>query len=157
MKTILASIEKIPLFKESIKQKFFIVLFYFTAFVLSGSGFSKIVNPETFLNVLKVTLGFLGENSIVLIAAILPVIEIVFGLMLILKIKVKETLIAILLLFSVFTLFAIYGFISGFDVDCGCFGTVVKNEFGILMIGRNLLLVGIAFFVLKFFNKQITF
>lgn len=157
MKTILASIEKIPLFKESIKQKFFMVSFYFTAFVLLGSGVSKIVNPETFLYVLKVTLAFLGGNSIVLIATILPVIEIVFGLMLILKIKVKETLIAILLLFSVFTLFAIYGFISGFDVDCGCFGTVVKNEFGILMIGRNLLLVGIAFFVLKFFNKQITF
>ena len=157
MKTFLTSIDNAPLFKGNIKQKFFIVSFYFTAFVLLGSGISKIVNPETFLKVLNVTIGFLGENIIVLIATILPVIEIALGLMLLLKTKVKETLIAILLLFSAFALFAIYGFISGFDVDCGCFGTVIKNEFGILMIGRNLLLVGIAFFNLKFFNKRITF
>jgi hypothetical protein len=131
--------------------------YYSITIILLFSGFSKIIDPENFLKVLNVTLGFLGENIIVLTATALPVIEIALGLMLILKIKVKEALIATLLLFSAFALFAIYGFISGFDVDCGCFGTVIKNEFGILMIGRNLLLGGIAFFNLKFFNKRITF
>jgi len=73
------------------------------------------------------------------------------------KSKTKETLISTVILFAVFFLFSIYGTIKGFNVDCGCFGTVIKNEFGIWMIGRNLLLVVIAFFNLKFFNKQITF
>lgn len=87
MKTFLTSLDNAPLFKGNIKQKFFIVSSYFTAFVLLGSGISKIVNPETFLKVLNITIGFLGENIIVLIATILPVIEIALGLMLLLKNK----------------------------------------------------------------------
>jgi hypothetical protein len=73
------------------------------------------------------------------------------------KSKTKETLSATVILFAAFLIFAIYGFISGFDVDCGCFGSNISSEFGIWMIGRNLLLVVIAFFNLKFFNKRITF
>lgn len=147
--------QKYLLTKENIVPKLFSLAYYFIALVLLFSGFSKIIDPESFLKVLNVTLGFLGENIVILIATILPVIEIALGLILILKLKVKETLIVILSLFIVFVLFAIYGFILGFDVDCGCFGTVIKNEFGILMIGRNLLLVVIAFFNLKYFNKRI--
>ncbi|AFH48388.1 Hypothetical protein IALB_0676 [Ignavibacterium album JCM 16511] len=154
MKTILTSSEKVPLISRNVKQKFYTVSYYFIAVILLVSGVSKIINPENFIKVLNVTLGFLGENIIVLTATALPVIEIALGLMLMLKIKVKEVLIATLLLFSAFALFAIYGFISGFYVDCGCFGTVLKNEFGILMIGRNLFFVVISFYNLKFFNKQ---
>lgn len=141
--------------KHSYKSVLIILTHYFIAGVLLFSGISKVIDPENFLKVLNLTLGFLGENIIILTATALPVIEVALGLMLILKIKVNETLIATLLLFSAFTLFAIYGFISGFDVDCGCFGNVIKNEFGILMIVRNLVLVVIAFFNLKYFNKRI--
>ncbi len=143
--------------RVNFKSLLYYSFYYIISILLLVSGSGKIIDPENFLKVLNVTLGFLGENIIVLTATALPVIEIALGLMLILKLKVKETLIVILSLIIVFVLFAIYGFISGFDVDCGCFGTVIKNEFGILMIGRNLLLVGIAFFNLKFFNKRITF
>ncbi len=127
--------------------------YYSIAILLFFSGFSKIIDPENFLKVLNITVGSLGENFIILTATALPAFEIALSLMLVLKIKTKETLIVTVILFAVFLIFSIYGFISGFDVDCGCFGTVIKNEFGILMIGRNLLLVGIAFFNLKFFNK----
>lgn len=142
------SLTKTNLFPTKLGYYFF---YYSIAIILLFSGFSKIIDPENFLKVLNVTVDFLGENIIVITATALPVIEVALGLMLILKLKVKGTLIATLLLFSAFTLFAIYGFILGFDVDCGCFGTVIKNEFGIWMIGRNLLLVVIAFFNLKFF------
>jgi hypothetical protein len=60
--------------------------------VLLFSGVSKIIYPENILNVLNITLNFLGEDILMLIAALLPVIEIALGTMILMKIKVKETL-----------------------------------------------------------------
>ncbi|AFH48384.1 Methylamine utilization protein [Ignavibacterium album JCM 16511] len=151
MKTILTSSEKVPLISRNVKQKFYTVSYYFIAVILLVSGVSKIINPENFIKVLNVTLGFLGENIVILIATILPVIEIALGLMLMLKIKVKEALIAVLYLFVAFTVFAIYGTIKGFNIDCGCFGSNVRNEFGVGMIVRNLVLLVV---VLVLYEKE---
>lgn len=123
--------------------------YYIIAFILLVSGIIKIISPENFLNTLNTTLNFLSESIIILIAAALPVIEIALGLMLVLRTKVKETLAAAVILFSIFLLFSIYGTIAGFGVDCGCFGTVIKNEFGILMIGRNFVLLLISLLLYK--------
>ncbi|HMN18903.1 MAG TPA: methylamine utilization protein [Ignavibacteriaceae bacterium] len=142
--------------KHSLKSIFILLTHYLIAGVLLFSGVSKIIYPENILNVLNITLNFLGEDILMLIAALLPVIEIALGTMILMKIKVKETLITTLILFSGFVLFAGYGFIAGFDVDCGCFGTVIKNEFGIWMILRNILLVLIAYLNLKYFNERNT-
>ncbi len=142
--------------KHSLKSIFILLTHYLIAGVLLFSGVSKIIYPENILNVLNITLNFLGEDILMLIAALLPVIEIALGTMILMKIKVKETLITTLILFSGFVLFAGYGFIAGFDVDCGCFGTVLKNEFGIWMIVRNILLVLIAYLNLKYFNERNT-
>ena len=147
----LFSLTKTTLSPSKLGYYFF---YYSITIILLFSGFSKIIEPENFLKVLNTTLGFLGENIIILTATALPVIEIALGLMLILKIKVKEALIATLLLFSVFALFAIYGFISGFDVDCGCFGSNVSGEFGVGMIIRNLVFLLLPINVL-FFNNRI--
>ncbi len=140
--------------KHSLKSILILLTHYLIAGVLLFSGVSKIIYPENFIKVLNVTLSFLGENTIVLIATVLPVFEISLGLTLLLKIKVKETLITTLILFIGFVLFAGYGFIAGFDFDCGCFGTVIKNEFGIWMIVRNILLVLIAYLNLKYFYER---
>lgn len=144
MKTDFTITENYTLTKEKLKQRLYIISYYFIAVVLLVSGISKILNPENLLNTLNTTLNFLGENIIILIATVLPVLEIGLGLMLMLKIKTKETFFVATMLFAIFLVFAIYGTIKGFDVDCGCFGTVIKNEFGILMIGRNLSLTIIS-------------
>jgi hypothetical protein len=148
--------QKFLLTKENIIPKLFSLAYYFIALVLLFSGFSKIFDPENFLKVLNVTLGFHGENILILIATALPVIEIALGLMLMLpvpmgkiwrsndKSKVKETLIATVILFAVFFLFSIYGTVAGFNVDCGCFGSSVSSEFGVGMIVRNLSLTIIS-------------
>ncbi len=140
--------------RVNFKSLLYYSFYYIISILLLVSGSGKIIDPENFIKVLNVTLSFLGENTIVLIATVLPVFEIALGLMLLLKIKVKETIITTLILFIGFVLFAGYGFIAGFDVDCGCFGTVIKNEFGIWMILRNLLLVVITYLKLKYFNER---
>jgi hypothetical protein len=145
----LFSLTKTTLSPSKLGYYFF---YYSITIILFFSGFSKIIDPENFLKVLNVTLGFLGENIIVLTATALPVFEIVLSLMLMLK--TKETLIATVILFGVFLIFAIYGFISGFDVDCGCFGSNVSGEFGVGMIIRNLVFLLLPINVL-FFNNRI--
>ena len=125
-------------------------VYYLIAVVFVISGISKILNPENFLKVLNITVSFFGENIIILIATLLPVIEIALGMMLVLKIRIKETLIATTILMTIFLIYAIYGTVKGFDTDCGCFGTVIKNEFGFWMIIKNimLLLLTILIFIL---------
>lgn len=118
------SIDIIPS-KHSFKSILILLSHYVIAGVLILSGSSKIIDPENFLKVLNVTLSFFGENTIFLIATALPLFEFALGTMLILKIKVKETLIAVLLLFIDFTVFAIYGTIKGFNIDCGCFDATI--------------------------------
>ncbi|MFZ2323375.1 MAG: MauE/DoxX family redox-associated membrane protein [Ignavibacteriaceae bacterium] len=162
MKTDFTITGSYTLTKEKLKQNLYVISFYFIAVVLLVSGISKILNPENLLNTLNATLTFLGENILILIATVLPVLEIALGLMLILpvpmgKIKTKETLIATLILFAVFFLFSIYGTIAGYDVDCGCFGTVIKNEFGVWMIFRNMILFVITFLNFKYYKGHLNF
>lgn len=138
---------------ENILPGILSLAYYFIALVLLISGISKILNPENFLNTLNVTLNFIGENITILIATALPVIEVSLSLMLLFKIKVKAALLITLILFIGFLLFAVYGFIAGFDVDCGCFGSIDWSEFGVGMIIRNIFLLILSIVLYKIRNK----
>jgi len=87
---------------------------------------------ETMKAVFKV-----NESLLILAATILPIIEIGFGLMLVFNILTKKTLFAVTILFFCFFAFSVYGTIIGLNNDCGCFGNLVKSEFGPVMIIRN--------------------
>lgn len=139
--------------KENILPGILSLAYYFIALVLLISGISKILNPENILTTLNVTLNLIGENITILIATALPVIEVSLSLMLLFKIKVKAALLITLILFIGFLLFAVYGFIAGFDVDCGCFGENLKSRIGILLILRNILLTSIVIFIINNIKK----
>jgi hypothetical protein len=124
LKTDFTITESYTLTKEKLKQRLYIISYYFIAVVFLVSGISKILNPENLLNTLNTTLTFIDVNILILIATALPVIEIALGLMLILpvtmgkiwrshdKSKTKETLSATVILFAAFFLFSIYGTIT---------------------------------------------
>ncbi|MFZ2323363.1 MAG: MauE/DoxX family redox-associated membrane protein [Ignavibacteriaceae bacterium] len=145
--------QKSLLTKENIVPKLFSLAYYFIALVLLFSGISKIIDPNNFLKTLNTTLGFFGENIIILIATTMPVIEMSMGLMLMLKIKVKETLVATIILFGSFLLFSVYGTIAIFDIDCGCFGNLIKSQFDFIMVVRNLFFFTVSF-VLFFIKRK---
>lgn len=128
------------------------VLYYFIAVVLLFSGASKIIDPTPMIETMKAAFK-LNENLLILIATILPVIEIALGLMLVLKIQTKNTLSATTFLFFCFFAFSVYGTLIGLNVDCGCFGGAFKSEFGITMIIRNLVLLTIVIWLVKV-NKK---
>ena len=110
--------------------------FYFIAAVLLFSGIAKILDPVPLINTLKLVT-VIPVSLHVLIATLLPVVEIVLALLMISKTKLKITLPIVTALFTIFLGFSIYGTAAGYGADCGCFGNAVKSSFGWGMIVRN--------------------
>jgi len=83
------------------------------------SGISKMMTHNDFAVVID-TYGLIPEAWILPMAIILPLLEMVFGLGLLLDIK--GSLAGIMVLLMLFMAILSYGIWLGLDVDCGCFG-----------------------------------
>jgi uncharacterized membrane protein YphA (DoxX/SURF4 family) len=83
------------------------------------SGISKLMTPKEFAIIID-GYGLMPETWILPLAIILPLLEMVFGLGLLLDIRGSLAGIAGLLM--LFMAILSYGIWLGFDVDCGCFG-----------------------------------
>jgi len=136
--------------KENVMNILYHAGLYLIAGVLLFSGISKIIDPMPLIETLKLVAS-LPEEFLIIIATILPVIEIGLGVMLVLKIKPKPVQLATLILFGAFLAFSIYGTIIGMKNDCGCFGSIVKSEIGWGMVGRNMLVFA---FIYSFINHE---
>jgi len=129
------------------------ICYYFISAVLIGSGLAKIIDPSGMLNTLDTAFNFLSEDIIVITATTIPIAELGIGVMLLLKIKTKLALTLTVTLFAGFFLFSIYGNIIGLNDDCGCFGNVIKSDFGWGMIVRNAFLMLLTIYlIIKDFN-----
>ncbi len=120
--TTINSLKKEGIF--SLKKFFLSPLIYHLIRVLLGaiflwSGISKLIDPTQF-SVIIDAYGLLPDAWILLVAVVLPFLEMVFGLGLLLDIKGSLAGISALLL--LFIVILSYGIGLGLDVDCGCFG-----------------------------------
>ncbi|NLT50755.1 MAG: methylamine utilization protein [Ignavibacteria bacterium] len=113
------------------------------------SGIAKFIEPTYTVETLK-ELGLFDENFALIIASILPFIEIASAIGILTKTKPKIVFTLVFSLFSVFLLVSIAGTILEIDADCGCFGTAISSKYGYEMIIRNLILLGIAYFTFHF-------
>ena len=95
-----------------------------------------------------------SEELHIAAATLLPIIELTLGVMLLLKIRVKETLVAVTILFIFFFLFSVYGAIIGLENDCGCFGKSIDSSSGVGMVIRNILFLLLSLFMLIKFEKK---
>ncbi len=148
----LKAFKKIEFTKPKLTELIMGGLYYFICTVLLFSGITKIIDPSPMIETMKAAFK-VDENLLVLAATILPIVEIALGLMLVLKIQTKKTLLTATALFFVFFVFSIYGTLIGLNVDCGCFGSVVKSEFGMTMVIRDLILLTIVVW-LAIMNKK---
>ena len=126
--------------RDKVKNILYYAGFYLIAGVLLFSGISKIIDPIPLIETLKLV-AKLPEDIFIIIATVLPIIEIGLGLLIIMRIKPKPVLLTTLILFGAFLAFSIYGTIIGMKNDCGCFGSLVKSEIGWGMMGRNIFLL----------------
>ncbi|MBK8945422.1 MAG: methylamine utilization protein [Ignavibacteriae bacterium] len=115
----------------------FNITYYCIVIILLFSGLSKIINPLPLLETLE--LFSFSEDLNLIVTLLLPIFEIILGLLLLFKIKIKTTLLIVSILFLSFVAFSIYVTVIGTDGDCGCFGNVIKSEFGWGMIIRNII------------------
>jgi uncharacterized membrane protein YphA (DoxX/SURF4 family) len=83
------------------------------------SGISKLMEPTEFAVIID-AYGLIPDAYILPMAIVLPLLEMVFGLGLLLEIR--GFLAAITGLLMVFMAILSYGIWLGLDVDCGCFG-----------------------------------
>ncbi|MBS3945664.1 MAG: hypothetical protein KGZ42_09225, partial [Melioribacter sp.] len=134
---------------------------YGISFVLLFSGVSKVIDPQPMLETIKAVIN-VSEELQIASATLLPILEQTLGVMLLLRIRVKETLVAVTILFMFFFLFSVYGLVRllfggtviGLENDCGCFGKVVDSSFGIGMVIRNIFFLLLSLFVLIRFEKN---
>jgi uncharacterized membrane protein YphA (DoxX/SURF4 family) len=87
--------------------------------VFIWSGISKLIAPKEFAVIID-SYGLVPEAWILPLAIILPLLEMIFGLGLLLDIK--GSLAGITGLLMLFVVILSYGIWLGLDVDCGCFG-----------------------------------
>lgn len=125
--------------------------YYGIAAVLFVTGIAKIYDSSSLLAVLN-QLPLLQETAIVLIATILPIVELSLAVALFLKWKPSLILSLVTALFTGFLGFSFYGIFTGLEGDCGCFGGVASSEFGWGMVVRNLILFLVASYLLVY-NK----
>lgn len=83
------------------------------------SGISKLMAPKEFAVIIE-SYGLVPEAWILPLAIFLPLLEMIFGLGLLLDIK--GSLAGITSLLMLFVVILGYGIWLGLDVDCGCFG-----------------------------------
>jgi uncharacterized membrane protein YphA (DoxX/SURF4 family) len=83
------------------------------------SGISKLMAPKEFSVIIE-SYGLVPEAWILPLAIFLPLLEMIFGLGLLLDIK--GSLAGITGLLMLFVVILGYGILLGLDVDCGCFG-----------------------------------
>jgi uncharacterized membrane protein YphA (DoxX/SURF4 family) len=83
------------------------------------SGISKLTDPISFAVIID-AYGLVPEACMMPLTIILPLLEIIFGLGLVLNIRGSLT--GIMSLLMLFMMILGYGIWLGLDVDCGCFG-----------------------------------
>jgi len=139
--------KKIGSLKEiKIKKYVYFVSFYIITLVLLFSGIAKIFDPLPLINTLKL-ITILPESLHIIIATLLPVVEIGVAVLMLMKIKPKYALVLVTMLFMLFLGISIYGTIAGIGTDCGCFGSAVKSSFGWGMVGRNTIFLILSLFI----------
>ena len=118
----------------------FVVLYYLVSLMFIAAGLMKIYDTTGLMKALQ-QVAFLNKQLIVIVATMLPLLELGLGVGLLLRYKPAVILGLASGLLTVFLMFSIYGFFRGFSGDCGCFGDLTKSWFGWEMITRNFLLV----------------
>ena len=87
-------------------------------------------------------------------AIILPWIELVAGILLLFGVMVKENSAIISVLLLLFTIAIIISLARGLNIDCGCFGTTLGTQIGLLKVGENLSLLIMSLVLMKFHSDS---
>ncbi|PIE50111.1 MAG: doxx family protein [Flavobacteriales bacterium] len=110
------------------------IIRYIVGLIFIASGFVKTIDPKGFSFKLEeyfspevFNLPFL-EKYVLPMAIFVSVLEVILGLMLLMKIQFKKTLLALIALCVFFAFLTFYSAYFNVVTDCGCFGDAIKLE-----------------------------
>lgn len=138
-------------------KKTYSLLRIFLGLIFIGSGTIKILDLESFSNVIE-AFAILPPELCYPFAVIVSFSEIIFGLGLVMDLKGSLT--AIFLMLLVFAAVISYAILMGYDIDCGCFGPQdpeAKAFAGLkLSLARDLCMIagGIYLYLWRFKNNH---
>jgi uncharacterized membrane protein YphA (DoxX/SURF4 family) len=119
------------------------------AFIFILAGIEKISNPSAFSDSIQ-NYKLLHLILINILAITLPWIELIGGILLLLGILVKENSYIISVMLVVFIIAIGISLARGLNIDCGCFGTSLGTQIGLLKVGENIILLLMSFLLIKF-------
>lgn len=128
--------------------KSYLAVRFLLGFVFLYAGVTKLSDPEGFASIIG-SFGLVPEEWNVLIAIILPVVEIMLAIGLLLDVRGALTGILVLILFFLSVLF--YGIRLGLDIDCGCFGpeedpeVYTYGDLRLSLVRDVLMLIGVIY------------
>lgn len=117
------------------------------------AAYDKIIHPDEFSKAIN-NYKILPLSLVNIMAIVLPVLEVVTGLMLILGIFTKANAAIIAGLLIVFIIALTSAWIRGLDINCGCFSletTSTKSDIGLRIVEDLLMLAG-CLLIYKFTN-----
>jgi len=109
---------------------------YLLGTILIVGGLAKLIDASGLLNILH-EFTFVNQTMALWIATLLPVLEIGLSIALLAGWELSISLSSTIILFGSFLGFSIYGWYTGWSVDCGCFGNLVESQIGWRMIFQN--------------------
>jgi uncharacterized membrane protein YphA (DoxX/SURF4 family) len=117
-----------------------IVIRIFLGSIFIISGLLKIFDLDNFYNIIRLFIK--ADNIVIIIIGFnLSFLEFILGLMLVLKIQIKYSLLCILSLLLAFIFLNIYSLFFGKTGSCGCFGNYFKRQMGIEIIIQDIVLL----------------
>jgi uncharacterized membrane protein YphA (DoxX/SURF4 family) len=87
-----------------------------------------------------------------MVARLIVGLEVIVGTCLLAGISVQLAVVVAVVLFSVFVLVILINLVRHNIFDCNCFGPYFKQKIGIRVLIRNLLLITLCIWTLKFYN-----
>lgn len=111
--------------------------------VLLIAGVLKIVAPE---NLIEVLFFFGLTNEIMVYSFVygISIIELVLALALFLNKNPKVVSTTVTFFSAIFLLISVLGYTNDWQLACGCLGEFTYGNFDLIMVGRNLVLLGLS-------------
>ena len=123
------------------------------AFVFIIAGIEKISDPSGFSTSIE-NYSLFPIFTINIIAVILPWIELIAGILLLFGVMVKENSAIISVLLILFTIAISISLTRGLNIECGCFGTTLGNQIGLIKIVENLLILIMSLILTKHYKDS---
>lgn len=121
--------------------------------ILFISGSMKMIDSSKTISFVA-AMDILPEAYNLFVVIVLPIAELILGMLLFLNIYNKITAILTLIFMSVFLSISILAVIFHIKQDCGCFGPLFKSISGWTMVARNTIFFGLSIIQIVFVLKN---